>query len=379
MIHYILSYLIVDISCGLFALILLNHVGYDYGNTYSIRTFKLMLMFFIGYLVCDAVWVLSQFHYLPVILNRISVIGAMITICLFIYSCFIYGTIQMDLQYIGVFNFHFLTSFSYNVLFVFILTSVKTGWLFSFDEHGLVDFHYSFIIIFIVNCSYLLIISAKAAFRAYKAKNDDDRRTYLSLTSFMLIPVLSGYFYFKDQYLPIQPPIIICILTLIFTLRQDHRIYSDALTKLNNRRKLRKYCDERLEDAQYKPFYFCMIDINDFKSINDTYGHHIGDEALKILSLALSQLSRNKHCFVARWGGDEFAIIIDKQFFTSPQHICEEIQQTFYKENTNPVLKDLTISLGTYYVNNNQLTLAELYKSSDHNMYIQKRAYHNKK
>ena len=46
MIHYILSYLIVDISCGLFALILLNHVGYDYGNTYSIRTFKLMLMFF---------------------------------------------------------------------------------------------------------------------------------------------------------------------------------------------------------------------------------------------------------------------------------------------------------------------------------------------
>lgn len=80
----------------------------------------------------------------------------------------------------------------------------------------------------------------------------------------------------------------------------------DSLTALNNR----LWLNQKLATLEYKQtrFNFYLIDLDGFKAINDTYGHHVGDEFLRGVSNQLRNLTNSK-CFAARMGGDEFAFI----------------------------------------------------------------------
>lgn len=86
----------------------------------------------------------------------------------------------------------------------------------------------------------------------------------------------------------------------------------DPLTKLVNRRELFRRI-ERLEeltpDPEHARYCLCIGDIDDFKKINDTYGHDIGDFVLKSLSEIFS-LSVRSQDIVCRWGGEEFLIVL---------------------------------------------------------------------
>lgn len=103
----------------------------------------------------------------------------------------------------------------------------------------------------------------------------------------------------------------------------------DALTGLFNRRVF----DQAIEDAMKSsaaPIYLVLFDLDNFKGINDRYGHSIGDEALiKLSSLLKESLDLDKHV-VSRWGGDEFAII----YFGNKTELMqklEEIRQRYHE------------------------------------------------
>ncbi len=89
-----------------------------------------------------------------------------------------------------------------------------------------------------------------------------------------------------------------------------HLAHYDALTNLPNRalfhEKLKQELDRITAGAQLAVLY---IDIDEFKSVNDTLGHLIGDELLKSVAASLSQCAAASDYFVARLGGDEFAIV----------------------------------------------------------------------
>jgi len=85
------------------------------------------------------------------------------------------------------------------------------------------------------------------------------------------------------------------------------RIYRDALTGLLNRRAFGLVLHELAK--QKKPFSLILFDIDDFKKINDTYGHMFGDRVLKFLAGLVKQHLR-KGDLAFRWGGEEFAIIV---------------------------------------------------------------------
>lgn len=96
-------------------------------------------------------------------------------------------------------------------------------------------------------------------------------------------------------------------------LRQQESLYRratrDPLTGLFNRHQLNARLYQDIQDAHRygTPLCFMVIDIDHFKSINDTWGHAIGDMVLRHVARVLEQDSRDKD-FVARWGGEEFAI-----------------------------------------------------------------------
>ncbi|MDO6353955.1 MULTISPECIES: EAL domain-containing protein [Caloramator] len=84
--------------------------------------------------------------------------------------------------------------------------------------------------------------------------------------------------------------------------------YHDSLTQLPNRLKAVKHIEELINAK--RPFYAILLDIDNFKNINDMYGHDLGDAVLKFLSKKLqNNIKKNK--FIARIGGDEFLIILE--------------------------------------------------------------------
>lgn len=85
--------------------------------------------------------------------------------------------------------------------------------------------------------------------------------------------------------------------------------YFDELTKLHNRNSLYKIIDNRI-DLEYKNWALVLIDVDDFKTINDKSGHDLGDKLLKAFAQNLSNQISNKG-IVGRLGGDEFILILD--------------------------------------------------------------------
>jgi len=90
---------------------------------------------------------------------------------------------------------------------------------------------------------------------------------------------------------------------------------TDPLTQIDNRRKGEILLDNMLDHLKHgKPgegVFVALLDINWFKHVNDTYGHHIGDEVLKTVARILKKNTRGSDV-VARWGGEEFLLVMDE-------------------------------------------------------------------
>jgi diguanylate cyclase (GGDEF)-like protein len=82
----------------------------------------------------------------------------------------------------------------------------------------------------------------------------------------------------------------------------------DELTGLYNRRILNKAMEEAVEDTNAS-IHLALLDLDNFKQVNDKYGHYTGDEVLKKLSSILQKTFDLDNHIVSRWGGDEFAIV----------------------------------------------------------------------
>lgn len=154
----------------------------------------------------------------------------------------------------------------------------------------------------------------------------------------------------------------------------------DKLTGLYNRH----YFKERLVDILDKTdrynqdFSLVVFDLNNFKNINDTYGHSIGDEIIKAFANKLKNTFR-KSDLIARYGGDEFIGIF---FETDKENIEKRISQMAFELETEPIniennkLK-ISTSYGVAYYPSDAKDLEELFKVADKRMYEFKEKFKN--
>jgi diguanylate cyclase (GGDEF)-like protein len=102
---------------------------------------------------------------------------------------------------------------------------------------------------------------------------------------------------------------------------------TDPLTGLYNRRKFEEVINMEIPRAErWGPLSLLMIDLDSFKMVNDRYGHAVGDDALKIVALALRSSCRSTDT-CARLGGDEFAMILPRADYLAAEAVHDRIQQ----------------------------------------------------
>lgn len=93
------------------------------------------------------------------------------------------------------------------------------------------------------------------------------------------------------------------------TIQKEHVASKDELTGLNNRHKMRDLMQVVTErQGNRDNLAFSILDIDDFKKINDTYGHNVGDKVLQAVAEKIAGL-QNESTFVCRWGGEEFLVM----------------------------------------------------------------------
>lgn len=142
----------------------------------------------------------------------------------------------------------------------------------------------------------------------------------------------------------------------------------DSLTKLYNRNFIEEEM-KRLDDAKQLPISIIMVDLNGLKLINDTYGHRVGDEALICAANIIRKACRSED-IVARWGGDEFVILMPQtnieQALILHKRIIEGCRNVFVEDV--PVSMALGISCKTEA----ESDMEEILRQAEDNMYKQK-------
>ncbi|RFU63710.1 GGDEF domain-containing protein [Peribacillus glennii] len=131
--------------------------------------------------------------------------------------------------------------------------------------------------------------------------------------------------FFISQYVFIFALFYIQELFKVYLINQElEQIAStDHLTSLPNRRKIDDILTKQFEDAIPGAFSIILLDIDHFKSINDTHGHDVGDNVLKEISSLLKKYKQETY-FFGRWGGEEFILILTGDY--KPEEEAERIR-----------------------------------------------------
>lgn len=142
---------------------------------------------------------------------------------------------------------------------------------------------------------------------------------------------------------------------------------TDKLTSTLNKDGILGKIESFIHDKRIKTFSLLFFDIDDFKGINDNYGHNVGDKALRSLAISVNSLKRNEDHF-GRYGGDEFIILL-KDATTAQALMIAERYKSKVSNNSTP---KFTISMGISTYPNDGKTVDELLRIADLGLYATK-------
>lgn len=169
-------------------------------------------------------------------------------------------------------------------------------------------------------------------------------------------------------------------VTNSMTNRINFLLFHDELTGIFNRRFIVNKLDELLKDNEVKELCIIFLDIDHFKSVNDTYGHDKGDLVLKkiseIIEKKLKELSGKDDFSIGRFGGEEFLVLLSNVSEKKGKEIAETLLFLVESEKIEGIDKPITISGGLVY--SKDLTGDELIKIADEKLYRAKESGRNK-
>jgi diguanylate cyclase (GGDEF)-like protein len=205
------------------------------------------------------------------------------------------------------------------------------------------------VVYYVVN---LVLVSAVLTFRAsFQSLIVDDitHVTIMTFAVFALTPLIVVVAQSSWDFLPLLLiPLLLLYWTAQMSLRREHEAGHDALTGLPNRMTLQFALNEAIERYQRdgSPFGLILIDMDDFKRVNDTLGHMVGDELLRKFADRLKSSARPTDC-VARLGGDEFAVLVFDADEQDMRHVAERVHESIAEPiQLSGIALNLELSLG---------------------------------
>lgn len=260
-----------------------------------------------------------------------------------------------------------------------LLVNVFTGWLFYFDSDNVYHRGPAVLISFALQYAFFGVLSVRALLYGRSVRTIRQARLR---NSFVYIGLIMLFFGLLQILAGGRIALHVFGLTagvfIMFLRFQNDQITNDVLTGLNNRYALDTYLDEKIhiyQDGWHsgRLLYLVMMDVNDFKRINDNYGHPEGDKALKTVAQTLKKVGEkySTSLFIARFGGDEFAAVYEASGRNQVAALCEEIKSTLVTE-TESLKYRLTIGVGYAVYTGKEMSISDFCARADMALYVDK-------
>lgn len=262
------------------------------------------------------------------------------------------------------------------IVTVLILTTPLTHWAFYIDAEG---YFRRGSIYFMQQTGYIYLLVSSGVCLHYRRKcsTSAERRRLSVLAMFPLSPAFFGAVQIiaPSGMAPTLQFSILISLILVFVDELDQKITRDSLTQLKNRYEFERVLQSRMRSYQERGpgLYVFLADMDDFKSINDTYGHQQGDNALKTVGTVLMQTSARYGAVCARMSGDEFLCLLEAESQAVAESFRQELTDNLKAACENLPYK-LQVSIGTAEYDGH-LSLMQLLNQADESMYRQKKLH----
>ena len=302
----------------------------------------------------------NAFNFLFLLLHEVYDLGALdipvayitktlyiLTLCLLVSSWCTYSEMILqgkDWRFQEKHNLFVL--FSVGASWIVPVVNLFHHWMFTINS----DNGYKQHMLFYLEMVYLILISGSNGVRMIsrirKETNPDRKEYYVIVAIFpilLLLPAVTALF---GVSYPISCVSITIEMLGLYVVNTRQQISVDPLTQVNNRNNLLSYLDSKLENHN-ENLYLLMLDLDYFKQINDKYGHIEGDCALTEVARIIKQSCRSCYPrpYIARYGGDEFIIIVEGSK-ENADTICSSIQSALETANQTNELYDLSVSIG---------------------------------
>jgi diguanylate cyclase (GGDEF)-like protein len=255
------------------------------------------------------------------------------------------------------------------VNWILLIITQFTGWYYYLDSSNIYHrgplFFWTQLVNAVILLSSLVLLVLK--------RKRIEQNTMFAYILFSLIPAIGLTLQIILPGIAYIPNSVAAALIILYLFVQNNKVRYDHLTGIFNRRHMDYYLEDKLISAKRgKPFSAILFDLDDFKDINDTLGHSVGDIAIKKTAKILASAS-SKHEFLARYGGDEFLIITSKYEKQDIDEIVKRVYDAIDQFNKINDKFKLSISHG-HYVYHKDLNLSrdQFIDVVDRNMYDNK-------
>ena len=376
--QFFISYLIVDVLCIALTIIIASKVSRDSGSETQVRYFFLVLTSYFAFTILDAVWALVAYSGLVEVDDiTLSVVNALnLTAIVFAAYFWLGFTLAwFNSKLTDNRTMRWLMAIPAALVPVIHVIGHITGENVITLPDGTWTYGICHMIISLISMAYIAVATGVAIHQYRRATSRTDKRMSLVFIAFMVPFVVAAVVDSIVVNTPVVTASIMVSLAFVMMSMQESRISSDALTGMNNRRRAEVFLEDSLEHvSKARPLYLFVIDIDDFKVINDTYGHLEGDHALQLVASALQAACAQTSAFAARWGGDEFVLIYAGDAAIDPEHISglvlDTLADTVRKAHVD---YDISFSVGYASCTTPETTSAELIAQADAMMYSRKR------
>ncbi|MDZ7657370.1 MAG: bifunctional diguanylate cyclase/phosphodiesterase [Sulfurimicrobium sp.] len=211
-----------------------------------------------------------------------------------------------------------------------------------------------------------------------------DRRLYRPTIFILMVPLIV-YFFFIGEWYGYVLTLFACTLTWVLLyaansthqllMQANHQATHDALTGLHNRQYFIEHLQKRInslrESGEFS--YLLLIDLDHFKTVNDSLGHDVGDQLLQHIASRLQQVPRDD--IVARLGGDEFIITgrifagreaCERAALELAEHLVKILKETYVVDQHHIYI---SASIGVSLLNGSSVNAHRFIKEADIAMY----------
>ena len=311
-------------------------------------------------------------------LNKLLTIASSITMTMTCFFYYYYSLKRVGLAFKNAKFWYISSFFAIGGSAILFIVSFWTGTAFYIDEAGFYQHGPLFFGDLIASYSYVLCGFVFSLVKAYKSELLSDKRKYLTIALAVIPSVVLAILDSVLPYPNVLPTLFfgsVISLLILFASASAGRMTRDTLTGLLNRFAFDASLNRASKRRDNGSLWLFVVDINRFKSINDTFGHSVGDVVLVKLATVLESVCEQSKAVVGRWGGDEFVIYAEFNEDESARKLVRDLKTKVLTECNNDERFVVSVSVGAAKLREFE-SLKHLFDEADHMLYEDKAKFH---